>query len=202
MTIARSRKHIHLYYEHVLEQFGGFPQRQKPISIFPDIDSENLFMSYDMLNDQISNYKLSLFNPSQYLQPEFRPEYEARSAWRSVRNFTQEDREYFLIGMMKVNFLKRLESSIRSFQISMQRTIEKISELEQRIRAFQSLQQHAAVETDQMTINDPDDEELQEAFQVGKKLTFDLRTWMWNAGCAIWRGINSNCTFSMPQPKK
>ncbi len=175
LTIARSRKHIYLYYEHVLEQFGGFPQRQKPISIFPNIDSADLFMSYDMLNDQISNYKLSLFNPSQYLQPEFRPEYEAKSAWRSVRNFTQEDREYFLIGMMKVNFLKRLESSIRSFQISMKRTIEKITDLEQRIRQFQAHQQRAAVDTDQMTIYDPDDEELQEAFQVGKKLTFDLR---------------------------
>lgn len=42
----------------------------------------------------------------------------------------------FLIGMMKVNFLKRLESSIESFEISLDRTILKIENLERKIERF------------------------------------------------------------------
>ena len=68
LTIARSRKHLREYYPEVLESFGGFPVRQKPISIYPDIDSKGRFMSYDALNKQILKYQLSLFNPSKYLR--------------------------------------------------------------------------------------------------------------------------------------
>jgi hypothetical protein len=115
LTIARSRKHIKKYYAETISQLGGFPQRRKPDSHYPEIDKQGRFMSYDRLNDEISNYRLSLFNPSKYVLPEYRAQYEKES----VRNFKQSDRENFLIGMMKVNFLKRLESSVCSFAITM-----------------------------------------------------------------------------------
>ena len=38
--------------------------------------------------------------------------------------------------MMKVNFLKRLESSVRSFEITMGRTIAKIEALEEKINGY------------------------------------------------------------------
>ena len=92
--------------------------------------------------------------------------------------FRQTDREHCLIGMMKVNFLKRLESSIESFEISLERTIQKIEKLEQKIEQFRH---NTAICLEESLDNyTPDDEELEENtaeldnWQVGKKLRFDL----------------------------
>lgn len=181
LTIARSRKHIQRYYRSSLEEIGQFPKRNKPKSMFSDIDLKGRFLSYDRLNDEISNYQLSLFNPSKYVLEEYRGLYEAGK----VLNFSQSDREHFLIGMMKVNFLKRLESSIFSFNITMERTIGKIENLEQRIRAFIEHQVSEAEEVQQEMFLDPgeEDEDLTEAFEVGGKLKIpmahlDVSAWL------------------------
>ena len=94
-------------------------------------------MTYDRLNEEISNYKLSVFNPTKYVKKEYRDRYQTT---RDANNFSQEEREHNLIGMMKVNFLKRLESSINSFAITLERTIEKIEDLEKRIKLFKENQ--------------------------------------------------------------
>ncbi|MBW2739361.1 MAG: DEAD/DEAH box helicase family protein, partial [Deltaproteobacteria bacterium] len=172
LTIARSRKHIQRYYRSSLEQIGQFPKRKKPISKVSDIDLKDRFLSYDRLNDEISNYQLSLFNPSKYVLEEYRAIYEEGK----ILNFSQADREYFLIGMMKVNFLKRLESSVYSFNITMERTIEKIEALEERLRAFKKYQSNENEEVQQEQFIDPreEDDELAEAFQVGGKLKIPM----------------------------
>lgn len=172
LTIARSRKHLQRFYESSLEQIGQFPERKKPRSIFSDIDLKGRFLSYDRLNEEISNYQLSLFNPSKYILDEFKEEYEAGKAL----NFSQSDREHFLIGMMKVNFLKRLESSVHSFNITMERTIEKIKTLEQRIREFIAHQSIEAEEIPEEIYLDPEeeDDELNQAFEVGGKLKISM----------------------------
>ena len=181
LTIARSRKHIQRYYRASLKQIGQFPKRQKPRSMYSDIDLKGRFLSYDRLNDEISNYQLSLFNPSKYVHDEFREQYELGK----VLNFSQSDREHFLIGMMKVNFLKRLESSVFSFNITMERTIEKIESLEQRIRDFIAHQASEAEEVQQEFFLDSgeEDEELTQAFEVGGKLKIpmahlDVSAWL------------------------
>jgi hypothetical protein len=103
LTIARSRKHILRYYKSTIAAMGGFPERLKPVSIYPDIDLQRRFLSYDKLNDEINGYKLSLFAPSRYLKDEFKslPLYQTHTG----DPFSQADREKFLVGMMKVNFL-------------------------------------------------------------------------------------------------
>lgn len=180
LTIARSRKHIQRYYADSIADLGGFPKRLPPLSIVPDIDRLGRFMAYDKLNDQISDYQLSLFHPSLYILPE----YHANYSGSSVRNFTQDQRERFLIGMMKVNFLKRLESSVSSFAITMERTIAKIEHLQDRIRRFQQFQElNPNIDLADYQLEDSDDEELQEALQVGGKLQFqmahlDVQRWM------------------------
>ena len=181
LTIARSRRHIQRYYQASLKQIGQFPKRKKPQSMSPDIDLKGQFLSYDELNDKVSNYQLSLFNPSKYVLEEFRDQYEAGK----VLNFSQSDREHFLIGMMRVNFLKRLESSVHSFNITMERTIEKIENLEQRIRNFIAHQASEAEEVQQETFLDPgeEDDELTQAFEVGGKLRIpmshlDVSAWL------------------------
>ena len=172
LTIARSRKHIETYYPDSLKELGGFPERSKPISVYTDIDLQGQFMSYDELNEEISEYQLSLFNPSKYVLPEHTSKYDVG---RQIGQFTQSDREHYLIGMMKVNFLKRLESSVHAFGITMERTIEKIEQLEKRIRRFQEFREgNPETDLEEIDIEALEDEELQEAMQVGKKLTFKM----------------------------
>ena len=172
LTIARSRKHIQKYYKATIAKLGGFPERKKPISIYPDIDLRGRFLSYDKLNDEITGYKLSLFNPSKYVHEEFKSLYQT-----TTRDpFSQADREKFLIGMMKVNFLKRLESSVKSFEITMERTIGKIEGLETKIRNYQA-QPGQNPDTDELELelDDPGhDEDFEEALLVGGKFKYKL----------------------------
>ena len=170
LTIARSRRHIERYYKESLAQLGGFPKRTTPESIYPDLDNQNLFMSYDRLNSEISRYTLSLFNPSRFVKDEFKADYEKR-----VGNFTQAQREDFLIGMMKVGFLKRLESSVHSFALTLERTLEKIRALEERIQRFKRFQEeNPEIDLASVVIEGIEDEDLADALEVGKKLTFRM----------------------------
>jgi ERCC4-related helicase len=176
ITIARSRKHIQKYYEESIKRLGGFPDRNKNIARAPKIDLKDRFMTYDKLNDEISNYKLSLYNPFKYVKDDYKQYYEEKSIRVNIRQFTQAEREHYLIGMMKVNFLKRLESSIESFEISMERTIEKIEKLEEKIRDFQNNKlQNLDIDLEELQFDeiDEEDEELQDVF-IGKKLKYNL----------------------------
>lgn len=164
LTIARSRKHIRRYYSESVKRLGDFPKRKKPVAIFSEIDTEGQFMSYDALNDEIDKYQLTLFSPFTYVKPEHRQLYELR-----VGNFTQANRERFLVGMMKVNFLKRLESSIKSFEITMDRTVGKIEKLEGRLTAFKKHTEGLdEISTELPDGIELDDEEMADAFEVGK----------------------------------
>ena len=171
LTIARSRKHIKKYYHKSLERIGHFPKRLRPISISPAIDRKGRFPSYDKLNVEISNYQLSLFNPSNYVMESFKDRYEDRA----FPHFTQANREHFLIAMMRVNFLKRLESSVYSFMLTMQRTIDKIENLETQIDQFVDFKvENPDVILDDPEDIDPEDEDLIPSVFVGKKLKFSL----------------------------
>ena len=190
LTIARSRKHIQKYYQEAITQLGGFPERLKPISLFSHIDLEDNFLDYDDINEQISEYQLSLFNPSKYVLEEYQDLYEGKVI---QNNFTQSNRENYLIGMMKVNFLKRLESSVYSFKITLEKTIKKIKDLESKIKSFQGLVTDSSWVNNQLEIDkleacdmadiNDDDEESKAADEVGKELKYQLKhldtnTWL------------------------
>ena len=175
MTIARSRQHIKSFYD--IKAIGAFPVRLKPHSIYPLIDLKKRFFTYDSLNTKILKYKLSVFNPSAYVKPESVSKYEEITA-SGVKAFKQNQRESSLIGMMKVNYLKRLESSIESFEISIDRTIQKIESLLGKIENYQKTRKNAYIEglnyaeSDEEEIED--DGENDDIWQVGKKLKFDM----------------------------
>ena len=174
LTIARSRKHILRFYQSSVAQLGGFPTRNKPVSIYAEIDLQRRFLSYDKLNDEISGYKLSLFAPSRYLQKEFKelPLYQTHSD----DPFSQADRETFLVGMMKMNFLKRLESSVESFEITMARTIGKIEDLERKIRNYQATpNQNPESEELELNIAMPEaEDDADDPMEVGGKFKYRL----------------------------
>jgi SNF2 family DNA or RNA helicase len=184
LTIARSRNHIRKYYD--MAKIGKFPTRQKVKSIYPNIDLEDMFPSYDKIYKDISAYRLALYNPTSYVLPEFQGHYETK-AGKEIKAFSQQTRESYLIGMMRVNFLKRLESSIESFEISIKRTIDKITALQERIELFEkALEKGQLLEDGTINENytqpedDEDDEDLTNALlntdlAVGKKLKFELQ---------------------------
>lgn len=182
LTIARSRKHIKSFYN--ISEIGKFPERLKPISVSTKIDLQDRFPTYDHLNKQILQYKLSVFSPSSYVNENMKNAYEDRARTGSLA-FKQADRENYLIGMMKVNYLKRLESSIESFEISINRTILKIENLESKINHFlkskvqnqkepSEFYEIEEFQSNEIDESDESDEDLQE-LQVGKKLKFDLK---------------------------
>jgi hypothetical protein len=178
LTIARSRKHIIGYYN--MEAIGSFPHREKPLAIYPEIDTKGYFPSYNAINDQIQTYQLSIFNPSKYIKDEKKALYESAAAIEGQKQFTQAGRERFLIGMMRVNFLKRLESSIESFKITLERTIKKIDNVLEKISAFNTTKRTSENIIEEIM---PSEEELEsenwdaedaDAWQIGKKLQFKL----------------------------
>lgn len=176
LTISRSRSHIKRYYQHEIEKIGMFPERARPRPIYSEIDSMGRFLSYDRLQDEIGKYELSLFKPSAFVKAEFRALYAEKAKTIGIMGFLQEDREKFLIGMMKMNFLKRLESSVESFEITMLRCVNKIEDLEKRIREYQDQKaRDPEFDVDETRFKDEEDEELNELYTVGKKLKYELK---------------------------
>lgn len=176
ITISRSRSHIKKFYKHEMEKIGLFPDRAKPKAIYSEIDLKGRFISYDRLTDEIDKYELSLFKPSFFVQEEFKEYYKVKAATDGVLNFTQENREKFLIGMMKVNFLKRLESSIESFEITMLRCVNKIEDLEARIKDYQKKKtDDPSIDFDDTKLEGEEDDDYKELYTVGKKLKYELK---------------------------
>lgn len=166
LTIARSRKHIEKYYS--LEDIGQFPQRLKPINIKADFDSQGNFPSLREINTTIERMNLSTFSPLKYVLMDKRASYEAKydtklKDGQSV--FSQLDREKSLIGLIKVNLLKRLESSVHSFRLTAERLLANVE------ATIAKLEQHADSELDSMDILDTDiDSPELEALLVGSKV--------------------------------
>ena len=102
---------------------------------------------------------MSIYQPTKYLTDEARGQRHITE--QKVLNFTQEDREHYLIGMMRTNFLKRLESSPHSLVLTLTRTVGKIDDLLDRIEAFRIWDQAGPADPiDVLPDEDEDDEDL------------------------------------------
>jgi len=119
VTIARSRKHIEKYYD--TTNIGKFPQRNKPITLKPDIDTQDSFPPLSEINKTIRRMTLSAYSPLKYVYPHKQEEYSQKYDidLGNGRVFKQVDRENSLIHLMRVNLLKRMESSINSFSLTL-----------------------------------------------------------------------------------
>lgn len=104
LTISRSRKHIISNYN--ISKYKNFPKRNKPISISVKIDLEDNFPAYKDIEEQIIQFRLSVYNPTAYIKEDMKHLYAGMAGDR----FRQEDREAYLIGMMKINYLKSLKA--------------------------------------------------------------------------------------------
>lgn len=177
LTIARSRKHILKFYKD--DVIGGFPSRLKPISVTADIDVKGRFYSYDKLSEEIDKYNLNLYSPSNYILEQYQGIYDERDS--EYPKFRQAYRERYLIGMMKISFLKRLESSVHALRLTLKRTVDKIDALLEKIENFNEqstsllAEYDADIDEDDYEILDSEEQESWDlANTVGKKLKYRL----------------------------
>ncbi len=133
LTIARSRKHIEKYYD--IAEIGQFPERAKPINIYADIDTDGRFPELKEINRSIRKLNLSAYSPLKYVLADKREEYgrkyDMQLSGGSV--FKQIDREASLIHLMRVNLFKRMESSINSFGLTLEKLLNHVREIIRRI---------------------------------------------------------------------
>ena len=167
MTIARSRKHIKKYYD--TKDIGEFPERLKPLSIKTDIDTSNKFPDLEKVNTIILKLNLPIYKPLNYVLPTKKDAY--RSKYKQLVNkgqssFDQFDREINIVNLMRIGLLKRLESSVYSFALTVERIKEKIEDMLNRIDG------KGIYESEE--VQDFDDEDM-ETFDLGTKIKVDFK---------------------------
>ncbi|MED0656817.1 helicase-related protein [Anoxybacillus ayderensis] len=167
LTIARSRRHIEKYYN--VNAIGKFPQRLKPINIKETIDARHEFPPLSVINNDILRLRFALYSPMKYILPHkqafYHEKYDTKVA--NGRVLKQTDRENNLVYLMKTNLLKRLESSVHSFSLTLQSIIEQID-------AYLSKIENEATNIGDFDNIDMEDDEMEEAF-VGAKVKIALR---------------------------
>ena len=189
VTIARSRDHIRRYYPQVEKRIGGFPKRAEPTNLHPPTDNRGK-LSYDDLHERIGKLRLAVYTPSAYLKD--KSELEAE---RKKYGFDQSTREHFLTAMLRVNLLKRLESSAHSFALTVGRILEKIADVERRVTRWQQMaeQRPDRPNGDSAQVDvEPEDDGDDEEFAVGKRRRYTLNELdvdAWTADLEQDRGV-------------
>jgi hypothetical protein len=165
LTIARSRKHIEKYYG--TAETGRFPERLKPINFKPDVDRAGEFRSIQEINNEIRRLTLAAYAPLRYVLPHKEAAYDAKYSTR-IRGgesfFRQADREESLVHLLRVNLLKRMESAVSSFSLTLKRQLEDVQSMLAKIEAHED-------SIEEINIEDVDvDDPAYESLLVGRKV--------------------------------
>lgn len=179
VTIARSRKHIEKYY--ATAEIGKFPERKKPISLRPQLSDLNTAINYNEIYEQLMLLTLCIYTPSNYIFPSKMQKY-IDLTHNKGDNLTQTGREEGIRRLMSINLLKRLESSVNSFQLTLKRIKNLI---ESTIDAIDNYEKYGTTKIDMYEVSDSEfdiDDENTEYFAVGKKVKIELvdmdyKTW-------------------------
>lgn len=171
VTIARSRKHIEKYYD--TTEIGKFPERKKPISRRPQLTDLNSAINYNEIYEQLMLLTLCIYTPSNYIFPSKVQKY-IDITHNKGDNLTQTGREEGIRRLMSINLLKRLESSVNSFQLTLKRIKALI---ESTIEAIDNFEKYGAADIDMYEASDSEfdmDDGNTEYFTVGKKVKIEL----------------------------
>ena len=163
VTIARSRKHIQTFYD--TKDIGPFPERRKPLSFHSPLTQRTDVMSFNEIFEQLSLLKLAVYAPISYILPSRLKKYEEMYDTQVAggkSKFKQVDRERSLQALMITNLLKRLESSIESFRLTLQSLRTNHTNTLTKISAFNQSGNIINVDdlTDQLENLDADDDDL------------------------------------------
>lgn len=179
VTIARSRKHISKYYS--TAEIGKFPERLKPISMRPSLTNLKSAINYNQIYEELMKLTLCIYTPSNYIFPSKLDKYMDLTHNKGI-NLTQRGREQGIRRLMSINLLKRLESSVFSFNLTLSRIRELITKT---IDAINRFEKYGISDLDMYEASDHDfdmDDGNTDFFTVGKKVKIDLadmdyRTW-------------------------
>ena len=171
VTIARSRRHIQKYYN--MADIGQFPRRLKPISLRPCLTDLPRAINYKDIYEQLNALNLSIYTPSNYIQPSRLSKYMEQTHNKG-NSLTQQGREEGIRRLMSINLLKRLESSVYSFRLTLERIDKLIADTIATIQNYQTGGQ--VLELDDLSAAedwDADDQNT-DFFTVGRKIKIDL----------------------------
>jgi hypothetical protein len=171
VTIARSRRHIEKYYS--TSDIGKFPERKKPISKRPKLTDLDGAINYNEIYNILISLNLSIYTPSNFIYPSRMQKY-MELTHNKGKNLTQVGREQGVRRLMSINLLKRLESSVYSFNLTLERIRKLINETIEMIESYKSGPQIV----DMVDLTDAsefdDDDQNTDFFTVGKKVKIDL----------------------------
>ena len=140
VTIARSRKHIEKYYD--TAKIGKFPTRLPVISLRPAITNNKDKINYNRIYEYINSLNLYIYMPSLFILPSRESKYydiEAKQANIKSSKIGQRGREEGIRRLMSINLLKRLESSVYSFKLTLNRVRELVKSTIQSIDDYKSI---------------------------------------------------------------
>lgn len=175
VTIARSRKHIQKYYD--TSDIGTFPTRLKPISLRPHLTDLKEAINYNEIFEQLTHLTLTIYMPTHYILPSKMEKYAELYEDNKVNvGFTQANREQGIRRLTAINLMKRMESSVYSFRLTLTRIKDLI---ESTIETIDRFDKYAATSLDLFDISDIDeydaeDQNCDELFSFGKRVKIDL----------------------------
>lgn len=175
VTVARSRSHIQRYYD--ASAIGPFPRRNKPVSRRPDLSVQEGAATYDRIADRLYALELSIYVPIKYVQPSKRHKYIQQGG-----NLSVEGRERGVQRLMAANLLKRLESSVASFRLTLERVLAGMNNTLDTIAAFKenAAKGRSVPELQSADFDfDFDDADAIEFMVGSKKAPYDLRDMDW-----------------------
>ena len=178
VTIARSRKHIQTFYD--TTDIGQFPERRKPLSFHSPLTQRTDVMNFNEIFEQLSLLRLAVYAPISYILPsrlkKYEEMYDTQVAGKG--KLKQADREKSLQALMTTNLLKRLESSVESFRLTLQSLRANHTSTLAKITAFNQTGIVATIDdlTDQLESLDADDDELPAIGnnEIGSKVKINL----------------------------
>lgn len=176
LTIARSRKHIQKYYD--IEEIGKFPKRLKPISHFCNLTQRQDVISYDSIFKELSKLNLSIYAPFNYILPSKMSFYENiydTIVKGGLGSLKQLDRERSLQTLMRINLLKRLESSVEAFRITLSKMLNKIDSTIEEIDKFDIYASNQTTSYQEINNIDLDEDDwIDDEFSIGDKVKINL----------------------------
>jgi len=172
ITMARSRRHIEKYYD--MASIGKFPTRMKPKALRTALTDLNTIMSIEEIYKNLSGFNMSVYNPFTYIF-DSRVDFYSNLYDSNINNTSvlkQSSREESLKKLMRVNFLKRLESSVDSFRITLNKFCENIQKTINKIDDFETNGIGNVNEFEDISFEDED--WLDEDFSIGSKVQINL----------------------------
>ena len=169
VTIARSRKHIEKYYN--TAAIGKFPERLKPISLRPNLTDLNRAINYNEIFEQLGLLSLCVYTPSSYILPSKLAKY---IDLEKVANMSMRGRESGIRRLMSINLLKRLESSVYSFRLTLERILGIINST---IAIIDNFVAGGGGEIEMRDVSDNDfdaEDENTDFTRIGKKIKIDI----------------------------